>query len=495
MGKRVRSILAAGVFLLLVLAITTIGDGVPPHKAMHQSYYPEDEEMWYEQNSMIGGGEMGDESVVRGRELGLTMESFTTEEGLEGWKVVVPGGRALATPAVGEGLVYIGGGFGSYEFYAFDAGSGEAEWLFKSSDDGPTAAIYHQGRVAFNTESCILYVLDAGSGEKVWGEWLGDPLMAQPAISGERIVMTYPGDDGHHHLTCRKLETGESLWDRTIIGEVISAPVIAEQSVYAACLEGTVYRFDLDDGELLWEKQMNATSAPFVYDGAVYVSQREEGEGSDDYGQIQYEGLARLDDKSGERENPELWSRRQADYLRYSQNAVSEYHAEQGAADSSVGFSYAPENAKLSQGMHNLGWGSVMGIWAFQGSRPVVIDALSYASQDDIVVCTDTDSGEVSWEFEYKPEGERLGGRLLTPPSVADDKLYFGTEDGYLLCLSMGDGDELWRIPVGEPIRFQPAIEDGWLYVGTDRGTLIGLDLDDSRATGWAMWGGSATHN
>jgi len=494
MGKRLRNILAAGVFLLLVLAITTIGNVAPPYEVMHPPYNPEDDGVWYEQN-VFGGGEMGDESVVRGRDLDIAVEGFTTEEGLEGWRVEVPGGRALATPAIGEGLVYIGGGFGSYEFYAFDANNGEAEWLFKAGDDGPTAAVYEQGRVAFNTESCILYVLDAQSGDKVWGEWLGDPLMAQPAIIGDRIVMTYPGNDGHHHLTCRKLETGENIWDRTIIGEVISAPVIAEQSVYAACLEGTVYRFDLDDGELLWEKQMNATSAPFVYDGAVYVSQREEGEGEDDYGQLQYEGLARLDVKSGVRENEELWSRRQADYLRHSQNVEGGYYAEQVDADASVGFSYAPETAKLSQGMDNLGWGSVMGIWAFQGSRPVVIDDLSYASQDDIVVCTDIDSGEVNWEYEYKPEGERLGGRLLTPPSVAGDKLYFGTEDGYLLCLSMDDGDEQWRIPVGEPIRFQPAIEGGWLYVGTDRGTLVGLNLNDRSATGWAMWGGSATHN
>ncbi|MCD4733441.1 PQQ-binding-like beta-propeller repeat protein, partial [bacterium] len=129
MSKRLRNTLAVGVFLLLTLAVTVVGDIMPPDSmgdVTQTPYYPEEEEMWYEQNAMIGGGEMGDESVVRGRELDIAVESFTTEEGLEGWRVEVPGGRALATPAIGEGLVYIGGGFGSYEFYAFDANNGEA---------------------------------------------------------------------------------------------------------------------------------------------------------------------------------------------------------------------------------------------------------------------------------------------------------------------------------------------------------------------------------
>jgi outer membrane protein assembly factor BamB len=45
-----------------------------------------------------------------------------------GWKVTIPGNRPLATPAVAEGKVFVGGGFGSHEFYAFDASSGERVW-------------------------------------------------------------------------------------------------------------------------------------------------------------------------------------------------------------------------------------------------------------------------------------------------------------------------------------------------------------------------------
>src|SRR5947208_3101309 len=52
--------------------------------------------------------------------------SFSSKDGkFKGWRLVIPGNRPLATPAVVGGKVFIGGGFGSHEFYAFDAASGE----------------------------------------------------------------------------------------------------------------------------------------------------------------------------------------------------------------------------------------------------------------------------------------------------------------------------------------------------------------------------------
>jgi len=53
---------------------------------------------------------------------------FASPDGLvRGWKVTIPGGHPLATPAVADGRVLLGGGFGSYEFYALDAVTGEVE--------------------------------------------------------------------------------------------------------------------------------------------------------------------------------------------------------------------------------------------------------------------------------------------------------------------------------------------------------------------------------
>src|SRR6516164_2997809 len=71
---------------------------------------------------------------------------WQTKDGLRnGWKVTIPGRRLLATPAVADGRLFLGGGFGSYDFYALDAATGHVLWQYQTEDDGPTAAVVHEG--------------------------------------------------------------------------------------------------------------------------------------------------------------------------------------------------------------------------------------------------------------------------------------------------------------------------------------------------------------
>src|SRR5215470_19315134 len=102
--------------------------------------------------------------------------------GFDGWRVVLEPRQGVPTPAVCRGRLFVGGGFGSYDFFALDAATGAQAWHLRTTDDGPTAAVLSDGFVVFNTESCTLEVVDAMSGRVVWEKWLGDPLMAQPAV-------------------------------------------------------------------------------------------------------------------------------------------------------------------------------------------------------------------------------------------------------------------------------------------------------------------------
>src|SRR5262245_34466867 len=187
----------------------------------------------------------------------------TRDDAVRGWKVTIPGGRPLATPAVAHGLVLLGGGFGSYDFYALDADTGRVAWQYQTTDDGPTAAVVGDGHVAFNTESCELEVLTT-AGRAVWKRWLGDPLMSMPALGGGRVYAAYPDSRGdhHHYLAAFELRTGRALWKQPLNGEVITAPVLAEGHVYLATLDGTLFCFRQDDGTPVWQGSRNATSAP-----------------------------------------------------------------------------------------------------------------------------------------------------------------------------------------------------------------------------------------
>ncbi|PYT48537.1 MAG: hypothetical protein DMG43_16930, partial [Acidobacteria bacterium] len=122
----------------------------------------------------------------------LEAVSFGTPDGKTGWVLRLPGGRPIATPAYADGMLFVGGGYGSHEFYAVDSETGRIIWKIQTGDDGPTAAVVADGFVAFNTESCTLVVVDERRGRVIWQEWLGDPLMSQPAIDKGILYMAHP---------------------------------------------------------------------------------------------------------------------------------------------------------------------------------------------------------------------------------------------------------------------------------------------------------------
>ena len=54
--------------------------------------------------------------------------SFETSDSRRGWMTSFTGVRPIATPAYDKGMLFVGGGYGSYEFVALDAASGSVAW-------------------------------------------------------------------------------------------------------------------------------------------------------------------------------------------------------------------------------------------------------------------------------------------------------------------------------------------------------------------------------
>ena len=65
------------------------------------------------------------------------------------------------------------------------------------------------------------------------------------------------------------------LWETRLDHDVITAPIVAEGNVYLSTFDGTVWCIEPDTGRVNWSQQMQATSAPWVYQGDVYVAHRE----------------------------------------------------------------------------------------------------------------------------------------------------------------------------------------------------------------------------
>jgi Ca-activated chloride channel family protein len=463
--------------------------------------------------------------------------AFRTADGREGWVVRIPGGRPLATPAYSKGRLFVGGGYGSHEFYAFDAKTGRLVWKTNTGDDGPTAAVVEDGLVAFNTESCTLVVVDEQTGKVVWQEWLGDPLMSQPAVSNGRLYMAYPGngrghanvqqnaiphmpqsaaaqhdvgptphgitqpaqakqksqaddEQGSHRLLCADLRTGKHLWERAISSDVISAPVVSDGKVYATTFDGTSYSFDAATGALVWKKQNAGTSAPVVVAGNVVVTQKEQREGKS------YEGLQRLDAARGEAREPALRASSEAKYLDKDKGGgVAITNQAQGALDSSVGFGNAPEAAQLNKANEHLGVKTVVGGWAYQGSRAAYSKGQMLNAQGRYLNSVNADDGRFAWRAEVSGGGLTEDAQVFSPPALGEEFLYLSSSLGHLLSVGQKEGGVGFMYSFGEPMVFQPALAEGAVYAGTSGGLLICLKTGSADADGWYAWGGNGEHN
>jgi Ca-activated chloride channel family protein len=427
-------------------------------------------------------------------------EPFTSTDGkIKGWKLVIPGNRPLATPSIVNGKVFIGGGFGSHEFYAFDAITGKQVWQYRTGDDGPTAAVVEDGFVAFNTESCELEILTV-DGKPVWKKWLGDPLMSMPAISAGKVYMAFPNSKGdrQHYLACFELKTGKEFWKKPIAGEIITAPTVTDEKVYLSTLEGTVYCFGQHDGELIWKEKKNATSAPLVWNNQCYFGRRREVTVKKDGKEVkqQEEQVAtRVTSKTGEVKDLAS-TKRVADDLDYAKNATKPLEQSQKVQDASVGFATAPADAKLAQARSNLGKGTVCGVWSYQGSKPFIYNGSLYSSMGDTLKCVDPKSEKVLWEKNlHEKKHDKQTDSLTTPPALVNGKAFVGTTTGEVFCMATDTGKVLWRVHVGAPILFQPAVAKGRVYVSTNSGALYCLETGDAKDDGWLMWGANAAHN
>jgi len=432
---------------------------------------------------------------------GLSPVPFHSSNGrLQGWRIAIPGNRPLASPAIGEGKVFVGGGFGSHEFYAFDTTTGRRLWTYQTADDGPTAAVVQNGVVAFNTESCELEVLTT-SGRRLWKKWLGDPLMSMPAINNGRVYMAYPDSrrKGGYYVSAFDIQTGETLWKYPLPAEIITAPVVDRGRLYAATVDGSILALNEKDGSKIWQESQNATSAPAVWNEQCFYSRREEtkvqASGREAVQQNEVVVARKIAPSS---ETVALAATRQkADYLDYSKNARSVKQVNSQALDASVGFSGASKGAApMALAVSNLGQASVHGIWSYQGSKPFIHNERLYSSMGDTARSVDPRTGKVIWSRTLREAKKPTAGDdVLTPPAIVNGKVVVGTAAGELYALSEQTGEVLWKVELGEPISFQPTVANGRIYIGTDRGSLFSLSTGDLSDDGWLMWGANAGHN
>ncbi|MFB0499921.1 MAG: PQQ-binding-like beta-propeller repeat protein [Candidatus Hadarchaeaceae archaeon] len=130
-------------------------------------------------------------------------------------------------------------------------------------------------------------------------------------------------------------------------------------------------------------------------------------------------------------------------------------------------------------------------VWNYRAGRdagasdypsPTVVDGRVYVGDENYLYAFDAESGELIWRFEVPWEGGLHG--VDSSPVVIDNRVYFGSWDGWFYCLDANTGELIWAYSDGDGkmghAMEAPAFSDGIIYFGTGAGAGSPIDY-----TGW----------
>lgn len=114
--------------------------------------------------------------------------------------------------------------------------------------------------------------------------------------------------------------------------------------------------------------------------------------------------------------------------------------------------------------------------------------AIGLGSLSSIIPSTAQESGgEQVWQFQ-------TGGAIASSsPTVADETVYIGSDDGNIYALDTADGSEQWSFQTGQALVSAPAVANDMVYIGGQNGTVYALDAESGSVewtvqTGYSVW-------
>lgn len=204
-------------------------------------------------------------------------------EGDVRWRAATdPAVRGIhGTPAVADGLVYVGAYEGS--LYAFDVETGIRRWKAGLGDAIGASPAYLDGVVYVAVEyfepSGAVFGVDAATGDVVWEDhWPTNHPHSSPAVDAEAGYLAVGSNDGY--LYGWEFPSMERAW-RFETGDAIKGPVATyDGAAFFGSWDHHVYRVDLETGEADWafEADADVMTGPGIDEGAgrVYVGSHDD---------------------------------------------------------------------------------------------------------------------------------------------------------------------------------------------------------------------------
>lgn len=213
--------------------------------------------------------------------------------------------RVVAAPVQAEGLVYVG--TGDNLILALDAETGDLVWQFEAEHSVWSTPAYADGVLYVGSLDKNIYAIDAVEGpneenKPKWERPLGGSVSGSIAI-GEDLIYVGSFDKQLHALD---KETGEIKWEVPQGGApdwIWASPALEGDTVVFVDKKGNVFAVEAESGRSLWDAQIggDVVGSPVVSNGVVFVVSAGQLNNVDD--PIRRGALVALDLQTGE----ELW--------------------------------------------------------------------------------------------------------------------------------------------------------------------------------------------
>ncbi len=229
-------------------------------------------------------------------------------------------------------------------------------------------------------------------------------------------------------------------WKVKTEGQIISSPVLDNNTVYIGSEDHKLYAIDASTGKIRWTYKTKGavSSTPLVANGKVMF--------------LSYDGFFyALNQKNGKL----IWKFKTQGESKFN---VKDYY----------NGSFQPD------------------FWDFYLSSAIVANELVYfGSSDSHVYALSIESGKLIWSY-------KTGGSIHSSPAIHENSLVVGSWDSKFYCLDASTGKKKWQYATGRDttqyiwlgIQASPSVDKGVAYVGSRDAKFYAFNIE----TGDTLW-------
>jgi len=200
------------------------------------------------------------------------LHAYDATNGTERWSATT-GNLIASSPAVANGLVYVASGDGN--LYAFNAATGAVAWSAPTGSTALSSPTIVDGIVYVGSGANLL-AFNALTGAPQWTAAVSGQInYSSPAVANG-LVFIADGFFGAGNLYAFRTSDGTLAWSAPTGGGIFSSPAVANGTVYIASGDGKMYAFDAKTGVARWSKLFDQGggehASPAIANGVVYCA-------------------------------------------------------------------------------------------------------------------------------------------------------------------------------------------------------------------------------